>query len=205
MTGRLVKTSGCCGTTMRRRRCRTVCLEEEGEPSLGDAQGTQESTGAASWPWLGATAEPEDVVWPWWPLWKAPWWWRWRPGWWRLGGDVWHWWRHLVGQDGFKVNLAVFLGLFGDLGDVLSVVALDQVHQLLRVFADDDRPEVASDVVPRHAVAVELVVLDGQASLVVILLQSFDRHSDVELSVDLAVLHALVVVRLPASSRLGSQ
>jgi hypothetical protein len=56
-------------------------------------------------------------------------------------------------------------------------------------------PEVASDIVPSDIVVV-LVVEDGQAGLVVELLQAFDGDADVELGRDRALANALVVVRL---------
>jgi hypothetical protein len=56
-------------------------------------------------------------------------------------------------------------------------------------------PEVASNIVPGDIVVV-LVVEDGQAGLVVELLQAFDGDADVELGRDRTLANALVVVRL---------
>ena len=54
---------------------------------------------------------------------------------------------------------------------------------------------MASDIVPGDIVVV-LVVEDGQAGLVVELLQAFDGDADVELGRDRTLANALVVVRL---------
>ena len=43
-------------------------------------------------------------------------------------------------------------------GDILSVVGLDQVHQLLRVLADDDTAGVAGHIVPPHSVSISVVL-----------------------------------------------
>ena len=75
---------------------------------------------------------------------------------------------------------------------------LDKVDELLRVLADDDSAGVASHVVPCDAVAV-LVVLDGQAGLVVVLLETLDGQADVVLSLDRALADSLVVVGLAAA------
>ena len=50
-------------------------------------------------------------------------------------------------------------------------------------------------VVPGHAVAV-LVIEDGQAGLVVELLQPLDGDADVVLSIDGSLLDSLIVIRL---------
>ena len=70
-------------------------------------------------------------------------------------------------------------------------------------------PEVTSHVMPGHSVTV-LVIEDGQAGLVMELLQPLDGDADVVLSIDGALLDALIVIRLglpfPASeSRLEFQ
>ena len=75
---------------------------------------------------------------------------------------------------------------------------LDKVDELLRVLADDDSAGVASHVVPCDAVAV-LVVLDGQAGLVVVLLEALDGQTDVILRLDGALTETLGVVRLAAA------
>ena len=49
-------------------------------------------------------------------------------------------------------------------GDILSVVGLDQVHQPLRVLADDDTAGVAGNVVPPHAVSISVVLQQREAS-----------------------------------------
>ena len=75
---------------------------------------------------------------------------------------------------------------------------LDKVDELLRVLADDDSAGVAGHVVPCDTVAV-LVVLDGQAGLVVVLLETLDGQADVVLSLDRALADSLVVVGLAAA------
>ena len=99
----------------------------------------------------------------------------------------------LVEPDGLELDGA--LALLDLLGDVDLVGALDEVHELVGVLADDDGAEVAGDVVPGDALGV-LVVEDGEAGLVVVLLEALDGHADVELGLDGALLEALVVVGL---------
>lgn len=100
---------------------------------------------------------------------------------------------HLVEPDRLKLYLS--LALLHLLLDVDAILALDEGHELVRVLADDDRPEVAGDVVPGHAVAV-VVVERRQTGLVVELLQTLDRHTDVKLGVNGTLLKTLVVVGL---------
>lgn len=100
---------------------------------------------------------------------------------------------HLIGEDRLELHLLVVLR--DSLPDVLAVLGLDEVHELLGVLANDDGPEVASNVVPGDAVSV-LVVHDGEAGLIVVLLKTLDGHADVELGVDGTFLLALEVVGL---------
>ena len=58
---------------------------------------------------------------------------------------------------------------------------------------------MASNVVPFDAIAV-LVVEDGQAGFVVVLLKAFDGHADVEFGLDGAFLDTFKVVGLGGSA-----
>lgn len=49
------------------------------------------------------------------------------------------------------------------------------------------------------------IVLDGEASLVMVLLQALNRNSNVKLGVDGTLLQALVVVRLAGSRSKGKR
>jgi len=98
-----------------------------------------------------------------------------------------------VGQ---RVNVNGVGSLLSLISHVNPLLAGDQVNQLVAVLADNHRSVVTSDVVPADAVVV-FVVEDGQARLVVELLQPLDGDADVVLGVDGPVLDALEVVRLP--------
>lgn len=101
-----------------------------------------------------------------------------------------------VHQDGFEFGGRNTLVAILDLvGNVLTVLGLDEREELVGVFANDDGTEMASGVVPRDAVVV-LVVEDRQASFVVVLLQALDRHADVEFSLDRTLFDAFEVIRL---------
>ena len=113
---------------------------------------------------------------------------------------------------GQRVNVNGVGSLLSLISHVNPLLASDQVDQLVAVLADNHRsktfllallfvaathlPVVTSDVVPADAVVV-FVVEDGQARLVVELLQPLDGDADVVLGVDGPVLDALEVVRLP--------
>ena len=58
---------------------------------------------------------------------------------------------------------------------------------------------MASNVVPFDAIAV-LVVEDGQAGFVVVLLEAFNSHADVELGLDGTLLDTFKVVGLGGSA-----
>ena len=60
-------------------------------------------------------------------------------------------------------------------------------------------PKVACNVVPFDAIAV-LVVEDGQAGFVVVLLEAFNSHADVELGLDGTLLDTFKVVGLGGSA-----
>ena len=171
-----------------------VCLKEEGEVFPSESQRPQEAAWAAGGSWLGSSSRAKQVGPE--PAWAtAGWGWtaHHRRG---LGGHIGSGRSDLVGHDRLQFYLPVLLRLLDLVGHVLAVLALDQIHQLLRVFANDDGSEVAGDVVPGDAVVV-LVVLGGQTRLVVVLLQALDGHANVELGVDGASLATLVIVGLP--------
>ncbi len=99
----------------------------------------------------------------------------------------------LVEVDGLQVER--LLALRDGVLDVDALLALHQVHQLVRVLAHDDGAEVAGHVVPRDAVLVA-VVQHRQAGLVVVLLETLDGDANVELGVERTLGDALGVVRL---------
>ena len=102
--------------------------------------------------------------------------------------------RDLIVEDAVGIEDALVGGL-DCLLDVNVLLRFDEVHQLIGVLADDDRPEVAGHVVPGDLLPLA-VVADGQAGLVVVLLQALDGDADVKFGVDRALLDALKVIRL---------
>jgi len=111
------------------------------------------------------------------------------------------------------VGEAVHVYLVGSLlrlaGHVHPLLGGDELDELVAVLTHNDRPEVTGHVMPGHSVTV-LVIEDGQAGLVMELLQPLDGDADVVLSIDGALLDALIVIRLglpflssPAPERLA--
>ena len=90
-------------------------LEEEGEPTPGDAQGGEESSlGAASGALDGPAAATKQVG----ALGPAG------RHWGRLGGDVGQHGAAVVGQDGLGIDSTIGLGLSEHFGHILVVVSL---------------------------------------------------------------------------------
>jgi len=100
-----------------------------------------------------------------------------------------------VGQ---AVNIDLVGSLLGLAGHVHPLLGGDELDELVTVLTHDDGPEVASHIVPGHAVVV-LVVQNCQAGLVVELLQTLDGDADVVLGIDGSLLDSLIVIRLRLS------
>lgn len=94
-----------------------------------------------------------------------------------------------------RVQLDGLVTLLNLLSDVNVVLGLDQVHQLIRVLADNDGAVVTGHVVPGNALVV-LVIHDSQTGLVVVLLQPLNGHANVKLSLNGALGQAFSIVRL---------
>lgn len=93
------------------------------------------------------------------------------------------------------LDLQGLLALFDLIRDVHAIRALDELHQLVGILANNHRPKMAGHVVPGNALPV-LVVEDGETGLVVILLQALDGDADVKLGLDRSFGETLKVVGL---------
>jgi len=96
---------------------------------------------------------------------------------------------------GERVNIYSVGTLVSLISHINTLLCSYQVYQLVAVLADDYRPSMTGHVVPLNAIPV-LVVVHGQAGLVVELLQPLDGDPNVVVGLYGALLDTLVIVRL---------
>jgi len=115
------------------------------------------------------------------------------------------------GQLRQRVNVYCVSALFELIADINSFLRVNKINKLIAVLANDDRSEVAGDVMPLDAVIV-LVVQYRQTGLVVELLQALNSDSNIVFCFDRSLLNTLVIVGLglavfssgaPVSVRMG--
>merc|ERR1712165_21954 len=120
------------------------CLKEEWESSSFEAQSSEEaSLWSSGWTRSGSSIRTKKSWW-----WASAWW----TTWWGRGWKIGSWWFNFICQNRINFNLSVFF--------IFIILAFDQCHELLRVFANNDGSGVASNIVPCYSIIIFVVLSD---------------------------------------------